>query len=328
MSALSTARQFFDKLVAGGGSEIERLVVDQVHETEWLDFKSGEHLDDDKATWSEAVCGFANNQGGVLVWGIDARKDKQTGVDAACDVKPVPNPAALRSRLLELLRGAVEPPVAGVEVRDISQQGSSGPGFVVCYVPESDSKPHRAELLTNKPYKIRIADAFINPSVSLLRSLFFPRSSPRLDVEVMPTWIPIPNEVEPAPRTIEMRYEVRLKNSGLVTAKDIFVIISTEPPGMQIDAPYKAEKSRTEFGEGVVHPRPLHPSSNCAFCHVKHNVGAGQSSGPVRYTPWIERPCVLKFDVFADDMAPRKLVAKIGEFEILTKQPVDAVPRT
>src|SRR5207249_4530132 len=118
MAALSTARQFFDQLVAGGASTIEALVPAATHETEWRDFKSGEYLKDDKETWSEAVCGFANNQGGVLVWGIDARKDKATGIDAASDVKPVQNPAALRSRLLELLRTAAEPPVPGVVVQD------------------------------------------------------------------------------------------------------------------------------------------------------------------------------------------------------------------
>jgi hypothetical protein len=61
--AISTAGQFFDRLITGGSPAIEALVIDAVHETEWLDFKSGEHLSDEKATWSEAVCGFANNQG-------------------------------------------------------------------------------------------------------------------------------------------------------------------------------------------------------------------------------------------------------------------------
>jgi hypothetical protein len=118
--ATSTARQFFDGLVAGSVPAIEALVTNAVHETEWLDFKSGEHLKDTAETWSEAISSFANNQGGVLIWGIDARKDKATGIDAASDLKPVPSPANLRSRLLELLRGAAEPPVIGIELTELA----------------------------------------------------------------------------------------------------------------------------------------------------------------------------------------------------------------
>ncbi len=45
----------------------------------FLDFKesrssNGALLDDDKAHFSKAASGFAHQEGGVLVWGIEARK--------------------------------------------------------------------------------------------------------------------------------------------------------------------------------------------------------------------------------------------------------------
>ena len=38
MPALSSARLFYDKILAGGTSFIESLVTDKTPETEWLDF--------------------------------------------------------------------------------------------------------------------------------------------------------------------------------------------------------------------------------------------------------------------------------------------------
>ena len=177
----SPARQFFNQPVEGGISAIERLVTDRQHETEWLDFKGGENLNDDriKSTWSESLCGFANNQGGVLIWGIDARRDKTTDVDAASDVKPIRKVAAHQSRLLQLLPVAVDPPIIGVEIATFARS-DAGDGFVVCFVPESETKPHRAEMLEGKPYMLRIGDSFRNPSPSILRSLFFPGSNPQM----------------------------------------------------------------------------------------------------------------------------------------------------
>jgi hypothetical protein len=104
--AKSSAEQLFEDLMAGdAAANLKALVTDppSVFETDWLDFKDGEHLDDNdvKKLWSKALSGFANVGGGVLVWGIEARRDK-SGVDAANRLSLVADPAALRSRLMQL----------------------------------------------------------------------------------------------------------------------------------------------------------------------------------------------------------------------------------
>jgi predicted HTH transcriptional regulator len=108
MSAPSIARDFFDRIVNATDpiATIRALVntVAPVFETDWLEFKT-EHQDpkqrDRKGgqTWSESLGAFANNQGGVLVWGIDARKTQVGGasIGAAIAHKPVENPLALKT---------------------------------------------------------------------------------------------------------------------------------------------------------------------------------------------------------------------------------------
>ena len=73
--------------------DIKALIGTQ--EDIFLDFKesrtsTGALLDDDKAHFSKAASGFAHQQGGVLVWGIEARKGED-GIDEATDLKPISN---------------------------------------------------------------------------------------------------------------------------------------------------------------------------------------------------------------------------------------------
>lgn len=307
---LSSARLLFEKILAEGAAYLESFVVQGLHETESLDFKSGESLNDEKSTWSEAICGFANNQGGVLIWGIEARKDKTTGIDAACDIIPVKNPAGLRSRLLELLRTAVEPPLAGVEIREFYRAGSSGDGFVVCFIPESDFKPHRAEMLKNKPYMIRISDNFINPSPSLLRSLFYPRTSAQFELEVTVVWEPwrfetnAPNRRVPAER--EITHNVLLHNTGLSSAKDIFSIIEVKTDGVKVESTHLNHRRRTSSGIGVEMSDPLHPYSSELLYSLNHSKPLVQVSGDPRSEALVSflSPIELSVRISATDMPP------------------------
>ena len=60
--AISSARQFFERALAEGASYLRALVLENTHETEWLDFKGGDDLGAEqvKSLWSKAICGFAN----------------------------------------------------------------------------------------------------------------------------------------------------------------------------------------------------------------------------------------------------------------------------
>src|SRR5271155_5718318 len=98
-------------------------------ETEWREFKGcinpsdGTPISDADVAkyWSKALSGFANTAGGVLIWGLDARKDKETGLDCVGKLALHPDADLLRQRLADLLLNAVVPPLRGVEMHAIKQ---------------------------------------------------------------------------------------------------------------------------------------------------------------------------------------------------------------
>lgn len=117
-----------------------------------LDFKalSTGPTRDDRKNFAVAVSGFANSEGGIIVWGVDARKD-ETGVDAASELKPIENSAATLSKLQALTGEATSPIVDGVLHREILLDGRRG--VLVTLVPVSDSGPHMAGLGESRYYK-------------------------------------------------------------------------------------------------------------------------------------------------------------------------------
>jgi hypothetical protein len=71
---------------------------------------------DDKDNFAKALSGFANADGGVLVWGLQASGGDRTKPDVVTGVKPVSKLSAAHSELLSLVGQVVEPLVENVQV--------------------------------------------------------------------------------------------------------------------------------------------------------------------------------------------------------------------
>lgn len=98
----------------------------------------------DKNHLSEALSGFANSDGGVLIYGLVARGGDKTTPDLISGVSPVTNVPLVHSQALALVGQLVEPPVQGVIVASRELDRAPDQGFVLIYIPRSDGFLHRA----------------------------------------------------------------------------------------------------------------------------------------------------------------------------------------
>jgi hypothetical protein len=309
----TSAQTFFDQIMGAADplSEIRNLInpASPVFEDEWKDFKSGTAgpagaqvpLPDNvvKETWSTALSGFGNTGGGVLVWGIDCRSvpspmDPKNSIDVASGLRPVTNPDALKSRLLQLHHESTDPPVGGIRVETVHDPASGG--YVVCLIPESSIRPHRALHVKNSPYYMRAGDDFVLMPTPFLRQLFFPVVAPRLVVSVV-------SEIEGAGASWSYHFKIMVENRGTASAKDLFLRVFCTPPSSQstavshhpglewMVAPTQPVKGAQTF----VRDRILHPGvfSTATICRVRPSDGYDYGSGI-----W------LKFQMFAADTRP------------------------
>jgi hypothetical protein len=84
----------------------------------------------------------SNSDGGLIVWGLDARRDATTGVDCAQGATPIEDSALFMSGLNDHGGRATSPIVDGVQHRIVA--GENGP-FAATLVPASYGGPHMAK---------------------------------------------------------------------------------------------------------------------------------------------------------------------------------------
>jgi len=135
---------------------------------------------DDRRNLAVALSGFSNSSGGIIVWGVEARKN-DNGVDCAFALCPIEGVSLLLSRLNELTGEATSPVLHKVQHRVIKVEDDKG--YAITLVPESDSGPHMAKLGENRYYK-RSGDSFYRMEHFDLEDMFGRRKRPKLDLSL------------------------------------------------------------------------------------------------------------------------------------------------
>lgn len=161
-------------------ADIEAFVAEEREEDLHLDFKlvnSAALTKDDRRTFARAVSGFANSDGGLIVWGVDARRNAD-GIDCAQDKPGVSDAKLLLTKLNEFSGSVVNPTVTGLDHRLITV-GAGPCGFVVTFVPASDSGPHMAKLGEDRYYQ-RSGSNFVKMEHFEVADMFGRRPRPEL----------------------------------------------------------------------------------------------------------------------------------------------------
>lgn len=317
----SRAHQLFRQIVdaADPAQVLSDTVSSQRTETEFLEFKGGRVQKDQtkaKGLWSQALSGFANTEGGVLIWGIRAARiehpdDPSRKIDAANDLDLVSTPATFAQLLKDVQLEACVEPVQGVDIVDIDAGEGDGSGFVVCLIPEGDHKPYRAGIDPAKQYYQRIGDNFVVIPHSLLRSLFYPRFAPLLCICMWPTYAPTNEPVE------RLQFFARIENHGSASAKEAYVTCQ----GLGDDCFHwgAAWEPRRGFAGHSTGMKCLHT------LHPKEVVEIGTIGVPPTGTeggrPSITGGLKCKFTVFLADNAPQTISVEFNSFEIAYNRP-------
>lgn len=255
-------------------ADFEMMTLDVIHafvtsrrdEDLHLDFKTVADVAlsrDDRKSLAVALSGYANSDGGLIVWGIDARPNAE-GVDCASALRPVSDARALLNRLNTLTGQCVSPLVDGVEHRAIASE--NGSGFCVSVIPVSDTGPHMAKAGEDRYYK-RNGSAFYRMEHFDLEDMFGRRQRPllALQLRLVPRQGDDPHE--------EVHFAVL--NQGRGVAKHAG-FICTFPPEVKVAGVrgHLTDASSLNRGEpivsyqdhvGVVHPNGIASSAGHAI---------------------------------------------------------------
>jgi hypothetical protein len=136
----------------------------------------------DKDNLATALSGFANSDGGVLIYGlVAAGGDKGKGIpDVVTGIDQVKHLNSLASELNSLVGQLTQPPVSNARVltREFKKQNDSG--FILVHIPASDAGPHRSA--RDHEYYRRHGSGFYRMEHFELAEMFGSRRRPQLEI--------------------------------------------------------------------------------------------------------------------------------------------------
>lgn len=218
-----------------GWSAIRASLDEERSESLHLDFKLKQNagtpiLDsDDRKNLGEALSGFANSEGGVIVWGINARR--QGDRDRVVGIEPIAECSYFALALAQATAELVSPPVSGVRHTPILESAQAASGCVVTLIPQSDAAPHMGRARGMQRYYRRIEDSFRPLEHYEVADLFGRRAHPSLTIE--PVWAVELSTIDGAGNTkLNLQVRFLLRNRGRAIARFVAITLG-KPEGLE-----------------------------------------------------------------------------------------------
>ena len=164
---LSGANSLFEQFKDAGIKLISQLIEEGWQEDLLLDYKtiegdSAPMAVSDRKNLAIALSGFANSDGGIIVWGIDARSERPDEPDVAKHLRPIKKLKLFCSELQHNTPHLVAHGIVGVMHFPIPESSTaSDSGFVVTFVPKSEANTHMAMGKNQRRYYYRSGDSFL-----------------------------------------------------------------------------------------------------------------------------------------------------------------------
>jgi hypothetical protein len=219
---MGRAEDLFLRIKHGGADEVCLMIREPVVEELFLDYKGAatdvpfkKLAPSDRKNLAKAVSGFANSEGGIIIWGVDCRQSPPHGDVPTLD--PISNPTAFKSLLEGAITGVTLPAHSGVENIALQISGQSD-GFVVTHIPIGMHVPYRT-LGDKEEYYIRAGSNFAPTPHAVLAGLFGRAPQPKLNIKV---------DLQRAdgaftPQVCNMFFDIELFNSGRGLAEGLFL---------------------------------------------------------------------------------------------------------
>lgn len=214
---MGRAEDIFDRLIKEGEAAIDEFIVTRQSEELFLEFKrsaddgSGSKLDNkDRQQLADAISGFGNSEGGVLVWGVKC-------TDVATRKHPLADAPKFASWLEHAISGCTVPPHSTVRNHVIARTKRKNSGFVATLIPKSDYAPH--QVTGRNQYYIRVGSSFMPTPHSVLAGMFGRRPQPN----VSSRFVIEPANLSPDLQTVWLKLAILLDNKGRGIARDLFL---------------------------------------------------------------------------------------------------------
>ena len=316
---------------------VQRWVNERHAEDLYLDFKQKDNADvgaasvNDKRQYAKAISGFANSDGGLLVWGVVAGREGHDAEspDVARSLNPISSAKTFCADLNAATLTATKPVVAGVRNLLISDPTASESGFVVTYVPAGTNPPYRAELDNNNKYYKRAGSNFYPMEPFDIRDVVFRFRYPKVSVEVLADHVTVLDSLGGGLGPRDPRFSLRLEvtNRGPSVLRDYKVevvilrrIVLTDPdPGLGWSLDGSFSDQGMEMSSWSLYTGAFEPVRFYVYPGDRRSLPPASGLGSFRFGFPVEAWCASRLEtlpvvcrLYGVDMPPIEVKTTLG----------------
>lgn len=184
---MNKAKELFERYSAGGAAYVESVAREGVSETLHLDFKECHHKfnSDELGYYARALSGFANAEGGILVWGVECKSSSSEDPDITKKATPIDGLKAFVNLLEGKTDEYLQPGINGVVHLPLPIESGGDKGYVVTYIPRSEGPPQMSVAKSNRGFFCRMGSRTKPMEHYQIADRFRERPQPRLEVHLI-----------------------------------------------------------------------------------------------------------------------------------------------
>lgn len=174
-------KALYDALLKYG--DIEELIAGAEAEGQHLECKAPAEAKlskEQRAQLAEAISGFANTAGGVIVYGVSTTRHAHTELDVLTQVEPIGQVSRLEQQIRRFASTLTTPSIFGLETRILRKKTSDTRGVLIVRVPTTTGGP--VQSLADHRFHFRAGDEFKVAPYELIKRLFASTQAPDLHV--------------------------------------------------------------------------------------------------------------------------------------------------
>ena len=198
---------------------VQRLIDDGEAENQYIECKSptAPQLSRDlKFQLSQAVSGFANSGGGVIIWGVSTTKHQHSGLDILTQIELIGSIKNFAQEIDSTIPRLIKPLTIELhQSRILREKPSDTKGIIITYISPTDGDPIQAN---DEKFYLRIRDEFKEMPYETIKRMFSGTVSP----DLYPVF---DNRLVKLEQDDSWRFPIILENRSSAAAKDTEVSI-------------------------------------------------------------------------------------------------------
>lgn len=175
----NSAGKFYLSLVSL--NDIERLISEGEAESQYLECKSPQvpRLDRGlKQQFAEAISGFANTGGGVILWGVSTTHHAHSDLDVLSQIEEIAAVKNFKKEIDLALSSSINPQTIIYFSKILLRSPGDTKGIIVTYISPTSGDPIQS--LIDGKFHIRVRDSFSEMPYETIKRMFAGTSGPDL----------------------------------------------------------------------------------------------------------------------------------------------------